>query len=325
MEIKLHKKTYKVIDAKEKITIADSFVLTSNKIGTAHGEGKLYIGNENDETIAFFGERGFEDNCFMLRKDLLEYLDDCKSEYKHPEQPYQNPQQLPDLWDERYDKIQKLDEFLPFTIYDQTQIKGPRVYVNTKDKNYKLIREIALPNISYLSVLKLEDEQEEIVYYFKPFVDYFGDYEHLDFEKQEAEEKIQKEDIPKEEKDNLIRARKGQGKYREKLLENCPFCPITLVSDDRLLIASHIKPWIKSNDDEKLDPKNGFMLTPTYDFLFDRGYISFTDDQKMLVSPWLSKMTCSKLNISDGKGYNMLPTKGREKYLEYHRKNIFKT
>jgi hypothetical protein len=32
----------------------------------------------------------------------------------------------------------------------------------------------------------------------------------------------------------------------------CPFCPITLISDDRLLIASHIKPWVASDDFEKL-------------------------------------------------------------------------
>ena len=97
-----------------------------------------------------------------------------------------------------------------------------------------------------------------------------------------------------------------------------------MVSDDRLLIASHIKPWVKSDDDEKIDPKNGFMLTPTYDFLFDRGYISFTDDKKIIISPWLSKMTCSKLNISNDKIYSLLPTDGRENYLEYHRTEILK-
>lgn len=42
------------------------------------------------------------------------------------------------------------------------------------------------------------------------------------------------------------------------------------VSDDRLLIASHIKPWAASDEKEKIDPKNGFMFTPTFDFLFDR-------------------------------------------------------
>jgi putative restriction endonuclease len=324
MEINILGTNYTVIDAKEKITIADSFVLTANKIGTAHGEGKLYVGNENDETTDFFGQRGFSNNFFLLRKELIEYLNDCKSEYKKPEQPYQKPENLPELWDKRISKVEEFNEILPFTITDQTQIAGQRVYVNTRDKNYKVIREIALPNISYLSVLKLKNSFDEIFYYFKPFVDYFGDYEHLDFEKEEQEQKIKAENLPKKEKDNLIRARKGQGKYREKLLEQCPFCPITLISDDRLLIASHIKPWVKSNDVEKIDPKNGFMLTPTYDFLFDRGYISFTNDKKIIISPWLSKMTCSKLSISNDKTYSLLPTEGREKYLEYHRTQLLK-
>ena len=156
MEINILGTNFTVIDAKEKITIADSFVLTANKIGTAHGEGKLYVGNENAETIDFFGQRGFSDNCFLLRKDLIEYLNDCKTEYKRPEQPYQKPENLPKLWDERIDKVKGFDKILPFTISDQTQIVGQRVYVNTKDSNYKIIREIALPNISYLSILKLE-------------------------------------------------------------------------------------------------------------------------------------------------------------------------
>ena len=323
MEIIISGTKYNVIDAKEKITVADSFVLTANKIGTAHGEGKLYVGNQNDETTDFFGQRGFTNNCILLRKDLIEYLNDCNSEYKNPEQPYQKPNDLPNLWDERIAKIDALDEVLPFTIYDQIQITGPRVYVNTQDEYYRLIREISLPNISYLSVLKLETQDHNIIYYFKPFVDYFGEYEIINFEKEEID-KINEEDIPQEVKVNLIKARKGQGKYRENLLAQCPFCPITLVSDDRLLIASHIKPWVKSNDDEKIDPKNGFMFTPTYDFLFDRGYISFTNDKKIIISPWLSKMTRSKLNISNDKTYSLLPTEGRENYLDYHRNEVLK-
>lgn len=49
-------------------------------------------------------------------------------------------------------------------------------------------------------------------------------------------------------------ARNGHGKYREALLEECPFCPITMLNDEHLLIASHIKPWAASNDKEKIDP-----------------------------------------------------------------------
>ena len=74
----------------------------------------------------------------------------------------------------------------------------------------------------------------------------------------------------------IRRARKGQGIYRDKMLQECPFCPITMINDERLLIASHIKPWAVSSDDEKLDPKNGFMLSPLYDKLFDRGLMTFT-------------------------------------------------
>lgn len=54
----------------------------------------------------------------------------------------------------------------------------------------------------------------------------------------------------------ISKAREGQGKYRELLLEQCHFCPITMISDERLLIASHIKPWAASSDDEKIDPYN---------------------------------------------------------------------
>lgn len=107
-------------------------------------------------------------------------------------------------------------------------------------------------------------------------------------------------------------------------MELCPFCPITLISDDRLLIASHIKPWAASNDIEKIDPLNGFMLTPTFDRLFDRGFLSFTDDKKTILSPFLSNMTYSKIGISDNKIIPHLPIDGREGYLDYHRNNILK-
>ena len=66
------------------------------------------------------------------------------------------------------------------------------------------------------------------------------------------------------------------------------------------------------------------MLTPTFDFLFDRGFMSFTDDKKSILSPFLSKMTYSKLGISDNKTFPHLPTEGREIYLEYHRNEILK-
>lgn len=322
MEIQIGKSNYNVIDAKEKITIADSFVVRQNKIGGGNGEAKLYVGNDNPEVRNFFGNTGFTIPCFLLKKDLLQYLEETKTEYLKPEQPYINRELLPNLWNERKKKIESLPDAIEFEVRDQTQIAGPRVYVNSTDQAYKLIRELSLPNITYISVIKIVDSKGKLFYYFRLFADYFGEVQHPYIIKKEEEaiEQIENET----EKLTLSKARVGQGEYRKKLLELCPFCPITLVSDDRLLIASHIKPWAASNDFEKIDPKNGFMLTPTFDFLFDRGFLSFTDDRKTILSPFLSNMTYSKLGISDNKTIPHLPTDGREIYLDYHRTTILK-
>lgn len=54
MQIKLVNEDFNVVDTKEKITIADSFVVPKNKIGGGHGEAKLYVGNDNNEIRTFF-------------------------------------------------------------------------------------------------------------------------------------------------------------------------------------------------------------------------------------------------------------------------------
>lgn len=322
MKIKLINQQYEVIDTKDKITIADSFVLRQNKIGTGNGEAKLYIGNDNQEIRSFFGNVGFSMKCFLLRKDLLKYLDETRTEYLKPEQPYVNKKDFPKLWKERNEKVRKLPEIIEFEVIEQTQIAGHRIYVKSSDKAYKLIRELSLPNITYISIVKLFNESGNINYYFRLFADYFGDVEHPYLVEKEEEELDQIQDKTK--KRIYTKARIGQGKYREELLKLCPYCPITMVADDRMLNASHIKPWSKSNDIERLDPYNGFMFTPTFDRLFDRGFLSFTDDKKSILSPFLSKMTYSKIGISPDKIYPQLPIEGREKYLEYHRNEILK-
>ena len=321
MQIKILDKSYDVLETKEKITIADSFVVRQNKIGQGNGEAKLYVGQDNEVIRDFFGNNGFTIKCFLIKSDLLKYLEETKVEYLNPEQAYVNKTELPHWWDERKRKILALPEFIEFEITEQTQIDGPRIYVKSDDIAYKIIRELSLPNITYITIVKLVNENRELFYYFKLFADYFGDVQHPYLVKQEEEEIKVLESS--EETKVLSRARKGQGKYREDLLHICPYCPITMVSDERILIASHIKPWAKSNDIEKIDPMNGFMFTPTFDYLFDRGFLSFTNDKKTKLSPFLSNMTYSKLGISDNKIFHRLPIEGREEYLNYHRNEIF--
>jgi len=324
MKINIEEQVFNIVDTKEKITIADSFVVRQNKIGAGNGEAKLYIGQNNAETRTFFGELGFTIPCFLLKSDLQKYLEDTKIEYTNPEQLYLNKDELPKLWQQRKTKIAALPNKIEFEITEQTQIDGPRVYVKSNSQAYKLIRELSLPNITFIAIIKLLDKNGEIYYYLRLFADYFGEDQHP-YLIQTAEEQINKKIIAQVEQNKLIKARSGQGEYRKKLLAECPFCPITMVSDDRLLIASHIKPWVLADDFEKIDPKNGFMLTPTFDRLFDRGFLTFTDDKKTILSPFLSKMTYSKLGISDNKIITNLPILGREKYLEFHRDNIFKS
>lgn len=310
------------MDTKARITVADSFVANPNKIGTGNGEAKLYVGQDSTEIDKFFGAQKFEVKCFFIKSDLIRYLEETRPEYLKPEQPYRDKRNLPRLWKERKAKVEALPELVEFTIRKQAQIAGPRIYVNSTDSAYKLIRELSLPNITFISIVKIKDFQNKIFFYFRLFADYFGEVTHPDIIQAEID-KIKL--VPGTEKRNqLTTARIGQGEYRRKLILNCPFCPITMVTDDRILIASHIKPWVDSTEEEKLDPFNGFMFTPTFDRLFDRGFLSFTPDKKTILSPHLSKMVYSNIGISDAKLITHLPILGREAYLDYHRKNILK-
>lgn len=72
-------------------------------------------------------------------------------------------------------------------------------------------------------------------------------------------------------------------------------CPFTYITDIHLLVASQIKPWVVSSEEEKIDPYNGYMLSPLYDRLFDKGYITFTNDQRILISNWISQENWEKM------------------------------
>lgn len=115
--------------------------------------------------------------------------------------------------------------------------------------------------------------------------------------------------------------------YCKNLEMTMPCCPITKISDVSLLRHSHIKPWSVSNDSEKLDGYNGLLLEYGYDMLFDKGWISFENNGVLLVSPKIPKdLLRVYWLLEDGKVYNIFNESGkRDKYLEYHRKNIFKS
>ncbi|PHE73322.1 restriction endonuclease [Bacillus wiedmannii] len=123
------------------------------------------------------------------------------------------------------------------------------------------------------------------------------------------------------EKESVVKARIGQSIFKKALLAVEKKCKLCGVSDERFLVASHIKRWSQSNHKERLDVNNGLLLCPNHDVLFDKGYISFEDDGKILISDILNEATKVFLNVN--KTMNIRMNEGQRKYMKWHRENLY--
>ena len=104
-------------------------------------------------------------------------------------------------------------------------------------------------------------------------------------------------------------------------------CCITGLSLPSLLIASHIIPWSHDRTN-RVNPRNGLLLSALHDKAFDSGLITIRDDMTVQVSRKYSTRNDTFLSESiehyDGKPIT-LPEKftpGRE-FLSYHREYVF--
>jgi len=320
--IEIDGERFELIDEIDNIPIVDSFV-KKNKIGRGSGEARLYVGSQKTRDFDKFFN-GFQDKGFFLKKDFEDYLNDAKFEYEQQEQKYQ--EDISASWQEYYSNLQNLSNRELFTLESAVGDQDTsRYYVRSYDDIFReYFRSIMLPVISYVSILKLKDTNGNFFFLFRPSLSYsFNPYYHPAKERQ-VEEAIEQKRLPEREKEQLVKARIGQGAYRLKLLEESSECIITRVNDERILMASHIKPWSVSNDTEKIDHDNGLVLTPTYDKLFDQGFISFEDDGTILLSPYISPLNVKKMNLAQGRKYSIPSSSGRRNYLAYHREHIFK-
>ena len=72
--MKILNENFKVVDVfNNSLTVPDCFVKRQNKIGSGNGEAKLYIANK-DVMRQFYGGKGFNAKCFILKEDLLTYM-----------------------------------------------------------------------------------------------------------------------------------------------------------------------------------------------------------------------------------------------------------
>ena len=139
----------------------------------------------------------------------------------------------------------------------------------------------------------------------------------------EVNEIIMRTDIGPTQKTQIINSRRGQGVFKAnvRLIENA--CRVTKVTNPKHLIASHIKPWAKSDDIEKLSGFNGLLLAPHIDHLFDNGFISFKENGNLILSTHLDAAVIEHWRIE--KNINVGSFKNeQQQFLEYHRDAILK-
>ena len=126
--------------------------------------------------------------------------------------------------------------------------------------------------------------------------------------------------VPETDRLAIIRARKGQGLFRERVAKNEPRCRITGVENPAHLIASHIKPWRDATNQERLNGENGLLLTPSIDHLFDRGFIGFEDDGRLIISPVAHRPSLQRMGIDTR---NLVKvgefSLGQKQFLDFHR------
>jgi hypothetical protein len=132
----------------------------------------------------------------------------------------------------------------------------------------------------------------------------------------------QRTDIGPNQKSDLLTARYGHGRFRANVEISEHSCRVSGVLDRRHLWARHIKPWSECDDAEKLDGSNGLLMSPHIAHLFERGYISFSDEGDLLVSQemnpvvldnWRIQLPCNVGEFRPEQCY----------FLNYHRREVF--
>ena len=128
--------------------------------------------------------------------------------------------------------------------------------------------------------------------------------------------------LPGDEREITGSERIHQREFRHGLLRKYSHCCLCSVANKELLFASHIKPWDKSTSEEKTNLNNGLLLCPNHDKLFDKGFISFDINGRILISEQLAELDRTFMNVNPNSTLEM--NAEMNVFMEYHRNNIFK-
>lgn len=126
------------------------------------------------------------------------------------------------------------------------------------------------------------------------------------------------------EAERLVIQRIGQDIFRAALLAYWKGrCPLTGITDEGLLRASHIRPWSACETDaDRLDVHNGLLLSALWDAAFDKGLVTFADDGTPMLSGRLTREARAQLIPSTPS----LPalTEGHRARLAWHRLHLYR-
>lgn len=130
--------------------------------------------------------------------------------------------------------------------------------------------------------------------------------------------------INKTDRESVVLSRVGQGQFRQALMKKYDGrCIITGIDHPSLLVASHIKPWAASTNEERLSVDNGLLLSATYDRLFDNGLITFDSSGKISLSSLIGESNKKRLNLQSGTIFQIKPSNKTNHFLQYHSDIIF--
>lgn len=126
------------------------------------------------------------------------------------------------------------------------------------------------------------------------------------------------------------KARLGQRFFRQSVLAsyNCRCC-ITGNPIPELLVASHILSW-GNYPEHRLNPRNGLCLAQTQDAAFDRGLITFDEDYRLVLGPYLREFLPNEALERDFLSYEgrqiQMPDKflPESDFLQKHREELFR-
>ncbi|HEY3856867.1 MAG TPA: HNH endonuclease [Verrucomicrobiae bacterium] len=117
----------------------------------------------------------------------------------------------------------------------------------------------------------------------------------------EVTSEIETDDLPIAgvEREALVRLRVKQSFFRRRVLSAYRFqCCVTGLTNQQLLVASHIIPWA-DDPGNRLNPKNGLSLNPLHDKAFDRRLMWIDDDFLVRLSPKLCESNIISKHTTD--------------------------